>query len=155
MYLKASLYLYSFEEGKDKIKKVKDAIKQALPGVCEFLEPKSVSFEAMYWRKANHIHKWFVDNVQDGEDNCGTYYVDREKLEELYKLICDVLKFKGKKNANEKADELMPTTSGFFFGGTEYDEYYWQELEDTKVKLRTLLDNPELKEFDFDYHSSW
>ena len=23
------------------------------------------------WRKANAIHKWFVDNVQDGVDDCG------------------------------------------------------------------------------------
>ena len=22
-----------------------------------------------YWRKANHIHKWFVDHVQDGDDD--------------------------------------------------------------------------------------
>ena len=24
-----------------------------------------------YWRKANQIHKWFVENVQCGEDNSG------------------------------------------------------------------------------------
>lgn len=23
-----------------------------------------------YWRKANQIHRWFVDNVQDGDDDC-------------------------------------------------------------------------------------
>ena len=23
------------------------------------------------WRKANHIHQWFVQNVQDGNDDCG------------------------------------------------------------------------------------
>ena len=23
-----------------------------------------------YWRKANQIHNWFVENVQDGEDDC-------------------------------------------------------------------------------------
>lgn len=36
-----------------------------------------------YWRKANQIHNWFVDNVQGGEDDCGTYDVSKEDLEEL------------------------------------------------------------------------
>ena len=26
--------------------------------------------EAAYWRKANQIHNWFVENIQDGEDDC-------------------------------------------------------------------------------------
>lgn len=42
--------------------------------------------EAMYWRKANAIHKWFVDNVQGGEDDCGEYYVDPEQLKQLLDL---------------------------------------------------------------------
>ena len=39
--------------------------------------------EIGYWRKANQIHNWFVNNVQNGNDNCGTYYVGVEQLEEL------------------------------------------------------------------------
>ncbi len=27
-----------------------------------------------------------------------------------------------------KAEELLPTQSGFFFGGTEYDEYYMNSI---------------------------
>ena len=29
--------------------------------------------EIGYWRKSNQIHKWFVDNIQEGVDNCATY----------------------------------------------------------------------------------
>ena len=39
-----------------------------------------VSVTCAYWRKSNQIHKWFVDNVQGGNDNCGEYYVSHEKL---------------------------------------------------------------------------
>lgn len=39
--------------------------------------------EVAYWRKANAIHKWFVDNVQDGKDDCREYDVDLDNLEEL------------------------------------------------------------------------
>ena len=42
-----------------------------------------VSVTCAYWRKSNQIHKWFVDNVQGGEDDCGDYYVSHEKLKEL------------------------------------------------------------------------
>lgn len=36
-----------------------------------------------YWRKANQIHNWFVQNVQGGEDDCGIYEVSQAKLIEL------------------------------------------------------------------------
>ena len=26
--------------------------------------------EVMYWRKANYIHNWFVENIQNGSDDC-------------------------------------------------------------------------------------
>ena len=31
----------------------------------------NITEELGYWRKANQIHRWFVENVQDGVDNCG------------------------------------------------------------------------------------
>jgi hypothetical protein len=37
------------------------------------IDPANVAYivqEAGYWRKANAIHRWFVDNVQDGNDDC-------------------------------------------------------------------------------------
>ena len=73
-------------------------------------------YSAAYWRKANHIHKWFVDNVQEGRDECQESYVSRETLEELIQLCKKVLR--------NKTVDLLPTSSGFFFGSTEYDEYY-------------------------------
>ena len=47
--------------------------------VCEIRE------EAMYWRKANAIHNWFVQNVQDGNDDCKKYWVSIDHLKELRK----------------------------------------------------------------------
>ena len=40
-----------------------------------------VTEEVGYWRKANAIHKWFVDNVQKGEDDCGEYLVSKKNIE--------------------------------------------------------------------------
>lgn len=106
----------------------------------------SIEENVAYWRKANHIHNWFVENVQEGEDDCKKYYVSREQIQELIDLCKQVLDNK------EKAEELLPTQSGFFFGGTEYDEWYFQDLEDTIKQLTPLLEETE---GDFYYQSSW
>ena len=111
-----------------------------------------VSISVGYWRKANAIHQWFVDNCQDGVDDCGSYMVDREKLEEL-KKVCEIVTMdKGLLNTDETAQKMLPTQSGFFFGGTEYDEYYYSDLRDTIEIVKACLEMP--AEWDFSYQSS-
>lgn len=44
-----------------------------------------------YWRKANYIHRWFVDNVQNGNDDCKEYCVSIKKLHELRDICFDIL----------------------------------------------------------------
>lgn len=98
-----------------------------------------------YWRKDNHIHRWFVENVQDGEDDCKEYYVEQELLGDLVSLCEKVLSNK------EQASELLPTSEGFFFGNTQYNEYYFESLQYTIDMLKPLLK----EEGDFYYDSSW
>ena len=86
-----------------------------------------------YWRKANAIHNWFVENIQDGNDDQRDYRVTIEELKELLDLVNEVLA------DHSKAEELLPTRSGFFFGGTEYDEYYFADLKDTKEILEKAI----------------
>lgn len=101
-----------------------------------------------YWRKANAIHQWFVDNCQGGEDDCREAYVGREKLEELRDICKKVLA------DNTLADEELPTQSGFFFGSTEYDEWYFQDLKLTvEIIDRVLSEVPD--NWEFYYGSSW
>ncbi len=102
--------------------------------------------EVGYWRKFNALHQWFVKKVQNGVDNCERHYVSRESLKELVaelKLVLD-----DKNNATK----LLPTTSGFFFGGTEYDEYYFDEVKRTLKLFEDLLEEDG---GDFYYQSSW
>ena len=133
--------------------------------------------EVAYWRKANHIHKWFVDNVQDGQDDCRDYYVDREQLKELVDLckqVNEIIKKAPKKTiqivtgwqggkeikgdhevydiTSTEIEELLPTQSGFFFGGTEYDDWYIKDNENTIKMLEPLLEE---EGGDFYYSSSW
>lgn len=108
---------------------------------------KEVCIEAAYWRKANEIHAWFVDNVQDGIDKCDEFDVSREQLAQL-KTVCQTVLAD-----HSKAEDLLPTRSGFFFGGTDYEEYYFESLKNTIEKIDQVLALP--KEWDFTYQSSW
>jgi hypothetical protein len=100
------------------------------------------------WRKANAIHQWFVDNVQDGEDDCQPYLVSYTKLEELLRRVDIVLK------NNKMGKTILPTQEGFFFGTYEYDEYYFEYLNDTKIILEQILKEPRKKDKMY-YQSSW
>lgn len=110
---------------------------------------KSFEIWACDWRKANQIHEWFVQNVQGGEDNCKKYDVDVDDLQRLVDACKAVL------DDHSKAEELLPPQAGFFFGSTELDEYYYQELEDTIEKLTPFVTDPMWCSWDFYYQSSW
>jgi len=113
------------------------------------IDPKRVTDvieEVGYWRKVNQIHRWFVENVQSGDDNCAQYYVGSDKLAELLELCKKV------QADNSLAEELLPTASGFFFGGTEYDEWYFKDIDNTIQILEEALAD---KRGDYYYSSSW
>ena len=117
-------------------------------------------FPIITWRKANAIHKFFVDEVQKGNDNCERHYVPRETLQELLDRITTILDIKTPVAREMKAEELLPTQSGFFFGTEEYDDWYYEDLEETKKTLEKVFEYEENAEagkcFDsFYYQSSW
>jgi hypothetical protein len=149
MYLYAKRYLADFRpEDKEKA----EAIQKLFPELAGVKNQygsavKVVQAEVGYWRKANAIHDWFVQEVQDGEDKCRPHYVDREKLVALKALCEQVLADKS------LAHELLPTTAGFFFGGTDYDDWYFESLESTIEIIDAALKLP--NDWDFEYQSSW
>ncbi len=98
-----------------------------------------------YWRKANQIHGWFVDNVQDGQDDCREYPVSRVDLSNLRDLCKQAI-------ATQDPD-ILPRVSGFFFGSNEVDDWYWGDLQDTVEILDRVLSYPD--DIRFYYQSSW
>ena len=100
-----------------------------------------------YWRKANQIHQWFVDTIQEGEDDCNKYDVAKEDLQTLFDLCNKIMQ------DQTKASELLPVQQGFFFGSGEYDEYYFQDIAETINILKPLLEKG--YQGDIVYQSSW
>lgn len=95
--------------------------------------------EVCSWRKANQIRAWLVNQgIIEYSDNC----VDREVTTTQLKLLVDDCK---EVLANhDKAEELLPTSSGSFFGSTEYDEWYFDNLRYTVEQLEPLLNTNEV-----------
>lgn len=154
----------------------------SVPGILT-VEVTDIEEPVMQWRKANHIHAWFVDNVQNGNDDMNEYHVSWDKLRSLLSVCNRVigeselvdgqvykatvynqkhpngvtLREPGKviKDATV-ARTLLPTRSGFFFGPQEYDMHYHQDVADTRDWIvRMLADHKNGVPGDIYYSSSW
>ena len=141
MYLYARQFAFNGFKNQD----LYDKLVQEAPFA---LHTATLQVQVAYWRKANQIHKWFVDHVQDGNDNCEEYRVTRDQLQLLLDNCKLVLINK------EEAPNLLPPQEGFFFGSYEYDEFYWQDIQDTIDQLEKIL-NEYPEDWDFKYQSSW
>ena len=134
-----------------------------------------------YWRKANQIHSWFVENIQDGVDDCGYHReVTEDDLNELLDVCQQVLNScemvsgqiqNGVQYANGVmspimengyyvkdstiAEELLPTASGCFFGGTNYDQYYVEDIKKTIDIVKKVLETTDFDKQMVYYISSW
>lgn len=150
MYLDAEFYLSKYSPPEDEEMR-QDIISRF--NMQEFmsdnLDHVTVSFPIGYWRKANAIHSWFVENVQQGKDECQRSYVCPEKLEEL-KSLCE-------KELEDRSNpgQYLSTKSGFFFGSTEYDEWYYKDLEDTIQIVDRAIKISEEKTVHIYYQASW
>jgi len=99
-----------------------------------------------YWRKANAIHGYIVHNFADDVDECQKIKLTRENLSTLRKHCLMVLA------DNSLAWSLLPPTQGFFFGGYDVDNYYYDDLRDT-VRIIDKALQSKLRQFI--YRASW
>ena len=103
--------------------------------------------EEIYWRKANQIEGWFA---RRGLAQNGQYVsVSYEELKQLL-FACERVS-----EDHELASEILPRTSGFFFGSQEYDEWYFKDIEFTIEELTRLLNDPDASKYKYTYYESW
>ena len=106
--------------------------------------------KVMTWRKINQVRGWLVNHkILEDDDNCIKRVVTVENLKDMISDCKKVLE------NHSLAESLMPTTSGFFFGNTEYDEYYFEDLQETVNTLEPVLQNADEKRDHFIYEDWW
>lgn len=117
-------------------------------GLDMYLYEKQVH-EVAYWRKANAIHGWII-NTTNAVDDCTPISLTKQDLYDLREVCIKVLDI----HTTDYAEEMLPPTSGFFFGGTGIDEWYWQNIEETITLLNKAL-NESVDDAMFEYQASW
>ena len=84
--------------------------------------------EVAYFRKVNFLIPFF-----GYEENCSNIEIDKYQVEYLIEACKEVL-------ANhDKASFLLPTQEGFFFGSTDYDDLYFDDVQNVKEKFEEIL----------------
>ena len=143
---------------------------------------KSIHEDVAYWRKANAIHKWFVDRVQDGVDDCDYHReVTERDLKDLLDIcetiLANVILEKGKVingyrtgdnwewepilqdgkiiTNRQLCEKLLPCQDGFFFGNTQYDQWYLDSIRRTQQVLERILRETDFETQMIYYQSSW
>ena len=103
-----------------------------------------------YFRKVNFLVRFFKKQGFD-VDHQIPFSFDREVAEELLDLCNQVLK------DHSKAEELLPTMSGFFFGSTDYNEYYFKDVELVRdwVKDTLIPEFGTLKDDEYIEFATW
>lgn len=157
--------------------------KEKIKPLQNIYSKKSTIFETVAsLEKANQIHAWFVNNVQNGVDNNSYYFVTEDDFLEL-KEICEkvlelnpynlnkdsYLLYYSANNLIEKViitkeqyskleselNKILPTKEGFFFGPIDYALSYFLNVKNTLEMLTKILDNANFENEVYLYHSSW
>lgn len=150
------MYLYKVNRSDKTVEELREIDSNASPDnpLCEGFEVEEYEYlyytifhQEAYWRKFNALHGWFVNNAQNGVDDCEYYKVDETLLNELYNVLVDV--------QNTKNPKKLQPVGGFFFGSTEVDEWYWNDVESSIEKIEDIIQNFDWEKYDLYYHSSW
>jgi hypothetical protein len=140
--------------------------------------------EVAYWRKFNALHGWIVKNCADGVDECQEIHLGVEEIEQLLstlKKVSGIIKVSKKKKKNvvvgwnaegdimeeidvfdcdKKIVSLLAPTEGFFFGSTDIDNYFKEDVEDSIKIFEGVMDEINKNKengiyFDYYYQASW
>lgn len=98
-----------------------------------------------YFRKVNFIYEFFEEDINHDNELA---LVNAEDIQRLINVCKDTLDAHKKNDAEGMAYAManLPTRSGFFFGSTEYDDWYWNDVKDCIKQMKQL--HKKLKEGD-------
>jgi len=152
MYLKAERYVSNFMQDdtpfyQELVNAVRRNTAATIPDYTSGMQSMTISVQLVYWRKVNQVHRWFVENCADGVDNCKASQVGFDELEELVGNCHSILLSRDMVRNGETTEgelletcnELLPPQSGFFFGSTDIDVWYFDDLQHTYDSLTAVM----------------
>ena len=115
-----------------------------------------VAHDCGQFRKVNFLLPFFCY-----EENCEDKEIRREELENLVstcKKVLEAFEKRDNESDNEElwvtiAEKYLPTKSGFYFGSTDYDECYIDDVLEVKEWAEDLL--TQLEEGDIVIMNCW
>lgn len=112
--------IHPFTKGVLDLPELEELVKKSVEG---YYEP----YDA-YFRKVNFLFKYYEDRGKMYDQ----YYAftDASDIDDIIDRCEQVLK------DHNLANELLPTQSGFFFGGTDYDDWYFSDVKDCLKQMK-------------------
>jgi hypothetical protein len=184
MYLFRKSYVKNWDFMKDEDKHTVSVKKNGMDRTD--IDPNRISYITEHvasWRKFNALHGYIVENHANGRDECQQIALYVDDLNEILNTLveireelnsCEVVDVevecgvdRGKPIMrtiqvfkSKKANELLPTRSGFFFGSEHIDEYYKALVEQTIDIFQNLVDadakaQEEGNDYEYYYQASW
>ena len=100
-------------------------------------EGERVRRDRFYFRKVNCIYGYCADNelIEDGE----VAMLDHEHMLDILKRAKEILSQPTEKKKLAKGKELLPTQGGFFFGSTDYDKWYIEDIAEVAKKFEDMI----------------
>lgn len=122
----------------------------------KYEDNKGVDIEDLYMRKENWFLAYIHSRHDFGED-CYHCEITKDDVIELISRMEKILKaVKSSKEEGDKlAAELLPTQSGFFFGSTDYDNYYYDALQHYLERYKDYLNIIDWDNEYIEYTESW
>ena len=125
------------------------------------IKPERISYIVEYvgyWRKFNALHNYIVENFADGRDDYQHIGLTEGDLRNILNTLQEAKYILDSDASDElksdKLSDVFPTAEGFFFGATEYGDYYAECVDNTILLLTDLLD--ECDDYcSFYYQASW
>ena len=106
--------------------------------------------EAIVMRKENWVHGWVDRRIEGGVENTTNHELTIDDLFDLFRDMNLVLQ----DYDPHLIAELLPPTSGFFFGSTEVGDWYFLQVRRRRDELEKLLESHEEGD-EYVYWSWW
>jgi len=108
------------------------------------------------FRKFNALHSYVVDNFGGGVDECQVIYLDIDDLIQIHEALSLV---KESLSIGDKviAGQTLPPKEGFFFGSTEIDKWYEEDVKEAVEVFGKIIEEHSIvgHNASYSYQASW